>query len=474
MFQKERLIQKYTFLFLDMINIAIALVIANIIRFGSFMLFEGEDKNLYILFLSVELLACVLSNRLFDSDKKAFDRGWFKEFIVVVKLEMALVIAGLFFLFFIKESSTFPRLQMAYFIVIFFVLSYFGHQLAKKIIMLYYKNSRSFNQIMLISTSDKVESVLKKYKENNNWYFKIAYIVLVDKNVKGERIEDIPVIANIADMFEVSKEIALDGVFLNLGYTEQSRYNVVSWLHGFQNMGVTVHVNIDALELDLSNKKIENLGFFKVVSYSSNFYNPIQLAFKRIMDILGGLVGSFITILISIILIPAICLESPGAPIYSSIRVGRNGRHFKMYKFRSMYKDADKRKAELMAQNEMQGAMFKMENDPRITKVGKFIRKTSLDEFPQFFNVLKGDMSLVGTRPPTVDEVELYQTEQKRRLSVVPGITGLWQTSGRSEITDFDEVVKLDLEYIDNWSLGLDIKLLFKTIFQVFGGKGAK
>ena len=139
-----------------------------------------------------------------------------------------------------------------------------------------------------------------------------------------------------------------------------------------------------------------------------------------------------------------------------------------------MYKDADKRKAELMAQNEMQGAMFKMENDPRITKVGKFIRKTSLDEFPQFFNVLKGDMSLVGTRPPTVDEVEFYQTEQKRRLSVVPGITGLWQTSGRSDITDFDEVVKLDLQYIDNWSIGLDIKLLFKTVFQVFLGKGAK
>ena len=185
MFQKERLIQKYTFLFLDMINIAIALVIANIIRFGSFKLFEGEDRNLYILFLSVELLACVLSNRLFDTDKKAFDRGWFKEFVTVAKLEMAVVIAGLLFLFFIKESSTFSRLQMAYFIVIFFLLSYFGHQMAKKIIMLYYKNSRSFNQIMLISTSDKVESVLKKYKENNNWYFKIAYIVLVDKNAKG-------------------------------------------------------------------------------------------------------------------------------------------------------------------------------------------------------------------------------------------------------------------------------------------------
>ncbi len=145
-----------------------------------------------------------------------------------------------------------------------------------------------------------------------------------------------------------------------------------------------------------------------------------------------------------------------------------------MYKFRSMYKDADTRKAELMAHNEMQGAMFKMENDPRVTKVGKFIRKTSLDEFPQFFNVLKGDMSLVGTRPPTVDEVEQYRITQKRRLAVIPGITGLWQATGRSDIADFEEVVKLDLEYIDTWSIGLDIKLLFMTVANVIKRRGAK
>ncbi|MBR1860484.1 MAG: sugar transferase [Lachnospiraceae bacterium] len=473
MFQKENLIKRYIFLFLDMLIVALSLGIANIIRFGKLNISEA-DKDLYLLFLLVELFACVLGNRLFNLDSNIFDRGWFKEFFAVLKSEICIMLAGLFFLYFIKESTTFPRLQMLYFLISYFVLSYLGHQLVKKLIAVYYKNSHSFKQIMLISTSDKVEQIVEKIKTTNNWYFKIAYITLVDRDAKGEEIGGIPVIANVDDMLEESKTRALDGVFINLGYANHGNLKIIDIMHEYQSMGVFVHVNIDALELDVANKKIENLGFFKVVTYSSKLRDPAQMALKRIMDILGGFIGSLFTLILCIFLIPAICIESPGAPIYTSTRVGRNGRHFKMYKFRSMYKDAEARKAELMAQNEMQGAMFKMENDPRITKVGKFIRKTSLDEFPQFFNVLKGDMSLVGTRPPTVDEVEQYQVEQKRRLSVTPGITGLWQATGRSDIVNFEDVVKLDLEYIDNWSIGLDIKLLFMTIGNVFLRKGAK
>lgn len=195
---------------------------------------------------------------------------------------------------------------------------------------------------------------------------------------------------------------------------------------------------------------------------------------KRIMDIAGALVGLIITGVVTIFLAPVLLLESPGPLIFSQTRVGLNGRKFKFYKFRSMYKDAEERKKELMAKNQMSGLMFKMDDDPRITKVGKFIRKTSIDELPQFWNVLKGDMSLIGTRPPTVDEFEKYKTQYKRRLSIRPGITGLWQATGRSDITDFEEVLKLDLEYIDNWSISLDIKILFMTVFGVLLRKGAK
>lgn len=195
---------------------------------------------------------------------------------------------------------------------------------------------------------------------------------------------------------------------------------------------------------------------------------------KRLMDIVGGFIGLVLTALITPFVALAIKLESPGPVFFSQVRIGKNGRRFKIYKFRSMYVDAEERKKELEAQNELSGPMFKMENDPRITKVGKFIRKTSIDETPQFYNILIGQMSLVGTRPPTEDEFEQYSMYYRRRLSITPGLTGMWQVNGRSEVTDFDDVVKYDLEYIDNWSLGLDVKLILKTFTSVLFHKGAK
>ena len=168
-------------------------------------------------------------------------------------------------------------------------------------------------------------------------------------------------------------------------------------------------------------------------------------------------------------------IKKDGGPaIFAQDRVGRNGRVFKFYKFRSMRVDAEEIKKDLMSQNQMQGGMFKIDNDPRVTKVGHFIRKTSLDELPQFWNVLKGDMSLVGTRPPTLDEYMTYAPEQKRRLSFKPGITGLWQISGRSNITNFDDVVKLDVAYLDGWTIWKDIEILLKTIKVVVMKDGAK
>ena len=207
------------------------------------------------------------------------------------------------------------------------------------------------------------------------------------------------------------------------------------------------------------------------ISSLTEFRLPL---WKRTFDILAS--GSAILCLSPILILTALAIrtESNGKIVYKSKRVGSNYKIFDFYKFRSMYADAEERKKELMAQNEMNGLMFKMENDPRITKVGAFLRKTSLDEFPQFINILKGDMSLVGTRPPTLDEFAQYSPYHKKRLSFRPGLTGMWQVSGRSDITDFEEIVKLDVEYIDNWSFWLDIKILLKTFLEVFTQKGAR
>ena len=200
----------------------------------------------------------------------------------------------------------------------------------------------------------------------------------------------------------------------------------------------------------------------------------VQIVIKRFMDICGGLVGMFFFGLAMLIFGPLIKIDSKGPILFKQQRIGKNGRVFEIYKFRSMYIDAEERKAELMEHNEMQGQMFKMKNDPRITRIGKILRKTSIDELPQFYNVLKGDMSLVGTRPPTVDEFNNYEPYQRKRISIKPGITGMWQVSGRSSITDFDDIVKLDCEYIDNWSVSKDIKILIKTVWVVLFGRGAE
>lgn len=203
------------------------------------------------------------------------------------------------------------------------------------------------------------------------------------------------------------------------------------------------------------------------------FYKCSHLIAKRFLDITGAIIGLLICGIVAIFLVPQIRKDG-GPAIFSQNRVGRNGRIFRFYKFRSMRVDAEQIKKDLLVHNQMTGLMFKLEDDPRITKIGKFIRKTSIDELPQFYNVLKGDMSLVGTRPPTVDEYEKYNSTQKRRLSFKPGITGLWQISGRNNITDFDEIVKLDVQYINEWSVWSDIKIILLTLKVVLLGTGAK
>ena len=255
----------------------------------------------------------------------------------------------------------------------------------------------------------------------------------------------------------------------------------------FMEMGITVHTGIMKSGILPSGcQQVEKIGDYTVITTSMNYADSSKLTVKRMMDIAGGLAGCLITLLILIIVGPVIYINSPGPIFFSQERIGRNGRKFRMYKFRSMYMDAESRKKELMSQNKISdGMMFKLDFDPRIignkvlpdgrkkTGIGQFIRKTSLDEFPQFFNVLRGDMSLVGTRPPTLDEWEQYEPHHRARMAFRPGLTGMWQVSGRSNITDFEEVVRLDTKYINEWSLRLDVKILWRTVVGVFRNDGA-
>ena len=248
-------------------------------------------------------------------------------------------------------------------------------------------------------------------------------------------------------------------------------------------MAIPIHYHIHAMSRGEAKQFVEKIAGTTVLTTSINYATPIQLFAKRCLDIVGGIIGSLIALLIMVTFGVIIKCKSPGPIIFKQTRIGFNGKKFQIYKLRTMHMDAEERKKELW--KESRGAMFKLDFDPRIVGneilpdgshkigIGEFIRKASLDEFPQFFNVLKGQMSLVGTRPPTVDEWGKYKFHHRARLACKPGITGMWQVSGRSEITDFEEVVKLDTQYITNWSMGKDIRILMKTVWIVLTGRGA-
>ena len=329
------------------------------------------------------------------------------------------------------------------------------------------------DRLLVVTSSDQAGDVIENLKEYNEWNRTITGLVLTDE-AKAEEIGEIPVVAHREGFLNYVIRNDVDEVFIIDDKLMRTPL-MNEWGRELEQMGIIVDVNIDAFDLSVSGKKsLNRVGKYAAVTFARNLFSTRQMIAKRALDIVGSLVGMVILGIATIFVAPAIKLDSPGPVFFGQTRVGKNGRKFTFYKFRSMYKDAEARKKELMASNEVKGLMFKMEDDPRITKVGKFIRKTSIDELPQFWNVLRGDMSLVGTRPPTVDEFEHYEAKHKCRLSMTPGLTGLWQISGRSDIKDFDEVVRLDMQYIDNWSILKDIKILILTVKVVLTGRGSR
>lgn len=305
-------------------------------------------------------------------------------------------------------------------------------------------------------------------KKTNISYELVGYIAQNDAAVTDEYI------GSLDHVDELVREHQLDQIYIMDSRHELPLDSVQHVIDLCIQMGVTARVIVNSYKRRRCNTYVSTVGTYPIVTFHTVTLNRSEEIIKRIFDIVLGLIGIILSSPIMIVTAIAIKIDSPGPVLFKQTRVGKNGRIFKIFKFRSMCNDAEALKKKLMEQNEVEnGAMFKMKDDPRVTKVGKFIRKTSIDELPQFFNIVGGSMSLVGTRPPTLDEVEQYDDTQWRRISIKPGLTGMWQVSGRSSITDFDQVVKLDTYYIDNWSIFLDIEILFKTVIQVFKKDGA-
>lgn len=420
---------------------------------------------LYIISFIVSEMLTIRKNKLFLS------RTNLEEIFNMIKMVMvfAITFAGTAFIMgrTILISRGVYLVALLLFVVIGSIYRFFLRRHYFK------KNADKKTKVLIITTLNQAQKGAELRKILTGSVVDIIGYALIDTDIVGTNVNGIPVVANFETLEEYARYEAIDGVLvlLNNGMLK----SVENSLLEIESMGMMVHIGLSTLS-NYNNgiSKLNHIGDYAVLTYAETLHSEESMLIKRIIDIVGGSVGVVLTIIVAIFLGPIIKLESPGPVLFKQKRVGKNGRQFNIYKFRSMGVDAEVRKKDLLEQNEVDGHMFKLTNDPRVTKVGKFIRTTSIDELPQFLNVLKGEMSLVGTRPPTLDEFNEYKSHHKKRLSMKPGITGMWQVSGRSNITDFEEVVRLDAEYIDNYSLILDFKILAKTFVVVLAKVGSK
>lgn len=469
MYQKEKGIwQKHLdFILLDLICFQVAYIVAFMLRHGFILPYSWEEyRNLGIIMALVELCA----GFLMENYKEILSREALQELKKTILLITIVFMVVFTYLFVTKTTDFFSRAVFIEVWGIAIVLTYAVRLIWKTHVRRQLCKEEKLQNLVIVTTADRAEETIegiqrKKYKD-----FRISGVILLENHEEQKEVSGIPVLAEAEGAVEKLQREVVDQVFIDAAASIEATRRIMD---SCAEMGIPTHYN---LEQDIAVEKdsiVQSFAGHTVLTQSMKFADPRALFFKRGIDILGGCVGILLTGVLTVFIGPIIFIQSPGPVFFSQERVGKNGRKFRIYKFRSMYPDAEERKKELMAQNKMQGLMFKMDDDPRIIPIGKFIRKTSLDEFPQFFNVLRGDMSLVGTRPPTVDEYEQYELHHRARLAAKPGLTGMWQISGRSDIIDFEQVVELDKQYIKEWSLGLDIKILFETVKVVVTRKGS-
>lgn len=472
MYKKENnsWLKHIDFVILDILCLQLAFILAYEIRVAKGIPYLNPlYENMAFVLVIFQLLVSFFG----ESFSGVLRRGFLIEMKCMIEHEICVMLLAVLYLFMSQQGVMYSRGAFTIMCTLYFFIAYAARIGWKKVI-----RSRKFAEgekrsILIITTDAEAANVVKALRGDSYGTYHLAGVALFDKNKTGSMIQRVPVVAGADDVTAYIHKNWVDEVFFALPEHVDIPKKIMK---DCNRMGVVTHVQLAALNELGKNQVVEEIAGYMVLSSSINIVSSWQLLVKRLMDIAGGLVGCIFTGIIYIFIAPIMKVKSPGPVFFSQVRMGKNGKPFKIYKFRSMYMDAEERKKELMEKNNIKdGLMFKMDDDPRIIKgIGHFIRKTSLDEFPQFWNILKGDMSLVGTRPPTMDEWDKYELHHRRRLAIKPGLTGMWQVSGRSEITDFEEVVELDTKYIEQWSIGLDIKILFKTVTVVFTGSGAK
>lgn len=474
--RRKSWLKHWDFIVIDFIILIVSYLIANYIRFEQYngdIIFHNESIILVFALLCTILFTEPYKNILKNSN--------IDELVRISKQSLLMFIINVMILYVSQMGNSSSRFILVIAFIIYIILDLIARTLRKYRLRKKLSHYGSNRAMIVLSDSKHIQNTIHNLITKSYKGYTIMAAFLLDYDGRIKKASGVPVLGSKDDMLKYASHNWVDSVTINLSNDQL----ITELKDTFEMMGITTHTILAQVSPN-DNEYIHKLGNFIV---SSNSYRSLPLSqtlCKRLMDIVGGFVGCVFTLILMIFIGPAIYIKSPGPIFFAQTRVGKNGKLFKMYKFRSMYMDAEERKKELMEKNKINGLMFKIDDDPRIIGsekkdkngkpkgIGNFIRNTSIDEFPQFFNVLKGDMSLVGTRPPTVDEWEQYSPHHRKRMSIRPGITGLWQISGRSNITDFEEVVRLDSEYIDTWTNALDIRIILKTISSVIRHEGAE
>ena len=468
------------FIILDLIVIELSFALAYAIRHTWDYLRSDPRYQMGALIVAAASAIWILISRPYEEVLK---RGYLKELNAVLRLMVLICATLMIYLFSVQRGQEFSRLVVLYFAIVGSACLYLERLLWKRILYVRRGSNENVRRVFIISSSDRIESMLASLETEESNAVTVAGIMLTDDAPDDRSISDTVSGYPVIKPEKVPEYIQHEWVDAVVLHQDEIDVKTEHILDECAVMGITTHRLFDIGRDRYTVKTVGKLGGLYTLTESLRAVDGYQLAAKRIIDITGALAGLCITGVLVVIIGPLIFISDPGSVFYSQKRVGRNGRIFKIYKFRSMYKNADKSRSLLEEKNEMNGPMFKMENDPRVLGsgsngdrhgIGWFIRRHSLDEFPQFLNVLKGDMSLVGTRPPTVDEWDQYEARHRARLVIKPGLTGLWQVEGRSDIHDFDEVMALDMKYINEWTIAGDIRIMIRTVAEVFRGSGAK
>ncbi len=433
--------------------------------FEGLFYFSKKNLMLTISFVPTWIILLSLTGAYHDFRTRSFRK---EVFIILKAALLSIVVFGsIFFIFQMKFTS---RLYMG----IFTVTTALGLITGKRLIsaLLDKIHKHGFNQInlLIVGTGRRAQDFIRVVKEHSNWGLRIVGLIDDEHGMYGKQVEGHRVLGRLQDIPFILHRKVIDRVIFVVPRL---------WLHRLDDVilacereGIATSISMDLYDLRIARMRQTNFNGFPLLEFETFHAKEWQLFLKRTVDIILSILLLIIFSPIFLITIIAIKLNSKGPIFFSQVRCGVNGRKFTLYKFRSMIVGAEMKKKLLEKLNEMDGPVFKIKQDPRITRVGRIIRKLSIDELPQLFNVLKGDMSIVGPRPPLPVEVDMYQLWQRRRLSLKPGITCIWQVSGRNNV-NFDRWMEMDLEYIDNWSLWMDFKILFKTFFVVLLGYGA-